>query len=109
VIDLQPGVHVLTTGDLDDTALPKVAMLRTGMDAAVAAGGGAGELLLRMRALLASHHSPTGRPSDAACIHGDVYGTVSASSVVVSDRGVTYEHAPGRPCVTPFTRVLMPD
>ena len=32
VIDLQPGAHVLTTGDLDDRALPKVAMLRAGMD-----------------------------------------------------------------------------
>ncbi len=109
VIDLEPGVHVLTTGDLDAIALPKVAMLRAGMDSALAAGGGSGELLLRMRALLASHGSPTGRPADAACIHGDVYGTVSASSVVVGEHGVTYEHAPGRPCVTPFTRVLMPD
>ncbi|HEY6470336.1 MAG TPA: NRDE family protein [Candidatus Dormibacteraeota bacterium] len=109
VIDLEPGVHVLTTGDLDDRALPKVAMLRTGMDSALAAGGGSGELLLRMRGLLASHTSPTDRPVDAACIHGDVYGTVSASSVVAGHRGVTYEHAPGRPCVTPFARVVAPD
>jgi uncharacterized protein with NRDE domain len=109
VIDLEPGVHVLTTGDLDDRALPKVAMLRAGMDAALAAGGGPGEVLLRMRALLASHTSPTDRPVDAACIHGDVYGTVSASSVVAGHHGVTYEHAPGRPCVTPFSRVVAPD
>jgi hypothetical protein len=109
VIDLEPGAHVLTTGDLDDRALPKVAMLRAGMDSALAAGGVPGEILLRMRALLASHVSPTDRPVDAACIHGDVYGTVSASSVVVGHRGVTYEHAPGRPCVTPFARVATPD
>lgn len=109
VIDLQPGAHVLTTGDLDDGALPKVAMLRAGMHAALEAGGGSGELLLRMRALLSSHTSPTERPVDAACIHGDVYGTVSASSVVAGHRGMTYEHAPGRPCVTPFARVSVPD
>lgn len=108
VIDLQPGAHVLTTGDLDDTSLPKVAMLRAGMDSALAAGGAPGEILLRMRALLASHTSPTDRPVDAACIHGDVYGTVSASSVIAGVRGVTYEHAPGRPCVTPFARVAIP-
>jgi uncharacterized protein with NRDE domain len=109
VIDLQPGPHVLTTGDLDDATRPKVAMLRARMDAALGAGGGSGETLLRMRSLLASHTSPTGRPVDAACIHGDVYGTVSASSVVAGSRGITYEHAPGRPCVTPFARVATPD
>jgi uncharacterized protein with NRDE domain len=108
VIDLQPGAHVLTTRDLDDTAIPKVAMLGAGMDSALAAGGGPGELLLRMRALLAGHTSPTGRAVDAACIHGDVYGTVSASSVLAGPDAITYEHAPGRPCVTPFTRVAVP-
>jgi uncharacterized protein with NRDE domain len=109
VIDLQPGAHVLTTSDLDDSTVPKVAMLRAGMDAALGAGGGPGELLLRMRALLASHTSPTGRAVDAACIHGDVYGTVSASSVLAGPLAITYEHAPGRPCVTPFARVAFPD
>ena len=108
VIDLQPGAHVLTTSDLDDSAIPKVAMLRAGMDSALAAGGAPGELLLRMRVLLASHSSPTGRAVDAACIHGDVYGTVSASSVLAGSRAVAYEHAPGRPCVTPFARVAFP-
>jgi uncharacterized protein with NRDE domain len=108
VIDLEPGAHVLTTGDLDDPSRPKVAMLRAGMESAVAPGGAPGELLLRMRALLASHHSPTDRMVDAACIHGDVYGTVSASSVIAGPRGITYEHAPGRPCVTPFSRVVTP-
>ena len=63
VIELHPGPHVLTTGDLDDLALPKVAMLRTGMDSALAAGGGSGATLLRMRAFLANHISPTARSS----------------------------------------------
>jgi uncharacterized protein with NRDE domain len=109
VIDLEPGGHVLTTGDLDDRRRPKVTMLREGMAAALAAGGGPGETLLRMRALLADHTTRTGKPTDAACIHGDVYGTVSASSVIVGARGVTYEHAPGRPCVTPFSAVSLPE
>jgi uncharacterized protein with NRDE domain len=108
VIQLDPGPHVLTTGDLDDVARPKVAMLTAGMDAALAAGGGPDEVLARMRLLLADHTTPTGEPVDAACIHGDVYGTVSSSTVIAGRDRLTYEHAPGRPCVTPFVRVTMP-
>jgi uncharacterized protein with NRDE domain len=108
VVDLGPGAHVLTTGDLDDVARPKVAMLSAGMDAALGAGGGPDQTLARMRALLADHTTPTGKPVDAACIHGDVYGTVSASTVIAGPGRLTYEHAPGRPCVTPFTKVTTP-
>jgi uncharacterized protein with NRDE domain len=108
VIELDPGPHVLTTGDLDDVARPKVAMLSAGMDAALAAGGGPDEALARMRGLLADHTTPTGEPVDAACIHGDVYGTVSSSTVIAGRDRLTYAHAPGRPCVTPFVTVTMP-
>jgi len=108
VVDLAPGAHVLTTGDLDDASRPKVAMLSAGMDAALGAGGGPDGTLARMRALLADHTTPTGKPVDAACIHGDIYGTVSASTVIAGPGRLTYEHAPGRPCVTPFTKVTTP-
>jgi uncharacterized protein with NRDE domain len=108
VIDLDPGPHVLTTSDLDDVSRPKVAMLSAGMDAALASGGGPDETLARMRGLLADHTTPTGQAVDAACIHGDVYGTVSASTVIVGRDRLTYEHAPGRPCVTPFAKVVVP-
>jgi uncharacterized protein with NRDE domain len=108
VIELDPGPHVLTTGDLDDGSRPKVAMLSAGMDAALAVAGGPDETLARMRALLADHTTPTGEPVDAACIHGDVYGTVSSSTVIAGRDRLTYEHAPGRPCVTPFVTVAMP-
>jgi len=108
VIDLAPGTHVLTTGDVDDRGRPKVAMLREGLDAALSQGGDVDVVTARLRALLAGHDSPTGAPVDAACIHGDVYGTVSSSTVVTGATGVFFEHAPGRPCVTPFARVEMP-
>jgi uncharacterized protein with NRDE domain len=108
IVDLGPGAHVLTTGDLDDVSRPKVAMLTAGMDAALAAGGGPDETLARMRGLLADHTTPTGQPVDAACIHGDVYGTVSASTVIGGPGPLAYEHAPGRPCVTPFAKVAIP-
>jgi uncharacterized protein with NRDE domain len=108
VIELDPGPHVLTTGDLDDVSRPKVAMLSAGMAAALAAGCGPDETLVRMRGLLADHTTPTGQPVDAACIHGDVYGTVSSSTVIAGRDRLTYAHAPGRPCVTPLVTVAMP-
>jgi hypothetical protein len=61
-----------------------------------------------LRAMLADHTTASESPVDAACIHGDVYGTVSASTVMAGPNRVTYEHAPGRPCVTPFAPVTMP-
>jgi uncharacterized protein with NRDE domain len=103
VVDLAPGAHVLTTRDVDDQRQPKVAMLMDGLERAI--GSGADATMTSMRALLASHVSASDSPVDAACIHGDVYGTVSASTVVVGDGQLVYEHAPGRPCVTAFARV----
>jgi uncharacterized protein with NRDE domain len=109
IVDLGPGPHVLTTRDVDDATNPKVAMLRAGMDRALAAAGGDRDATMTgLRAMLADHTTASESPVDAACIHGDVYGTVSASTVMAGPNRVTYEHAPGRPCVTPFAPVTMP-
>jgi uncharacterized protein with NRDE domain len=108
VVDLAPGPHVLTTRDVDDGSNTKVAMLRAGMDRALAAGGGDPDATVTsLRAILADHTSASDSPVDAACIHGDVYGTVSASTVIAGEGRLVYEHAPGRPCVTPFARVAI--
>jgi uncharacterized protein with NRDE domain len=108
VVELAPGPHVLTTRDVDDTTNPKVAMLSAGMQRVLAASDGSGEVAAGLRAVLADHTSATDSPVDAACIHGDVYGTVSASIVVAGSGQLLYEHAPGRPCVTPFAAVPIP-
>ena len=85
VVDLAPGPHVLTTRDVDDATSAQ------GRDAhgRVGAGHRRGRrrrgTMTGMRAMLASHVSASDSPVDAACIHGDVYGTVSASTVVVGD------------------------
>jgi uncharacterized protein with NRDE domain len=104
VVDLEPGPHVLTTRDVDDAKNAKVARLLSGMHRVLAAG----EVVAGLRAMLADHTSASDSPVDAACIHGDVYGTVSASTVVAGSGQLVYEHAPGRPCVTPFVAVTMP-
>ena len=105
VIDLEPGAHVLTTRDADDERSGKVAMLLAGMGRAIDAAGDPGTTMARMRVLLADHTSVTDLAVDAACIHGDVYGTVSASTVIGGPGLLMYDHAPGRPCVTPFSAV----
>ncbi|HVC43018.1 MAG TPA: NRDE family protein [Candidatus Saccharimonadales bacterium] len=108
LVDLAPGPHVLTTRDVDDDRSLKVALLLAGMRRALAAAAGdASATMLGLRALLADHTSATDSPVDAACIHGDVYGTVSASTVSAGPDRLTYQHAPGRPCVTPFAPVPM--
>jgi uncharacterized protein with NRDE domain len=105
VVDLPPGPHVLTTRDVDDIHQPKVAMLLAGLIQAIDAGDDSAATMTGMRAMLANHTSASDSPVDAACIHGDVYGTVSASTVIGR---LLYEHALGRPCVTPFTQVAIP-
>ncbi|MBV8305030.1 MAG: NRDE family protein [Acidimicrobiia bacterium] len=91
VLDLTPGPHVLTVHDVDDAHEPRVEHLRTGLDRAASEAGGPEELLAAMEELL--------RDPEWSCVHGDLYGTVSSSSVIVRDDGdITYRHAPGRPC-----------
>ena len=104
VMELAPGPHVLTTRDVDDTSNPKVAMLLEGMQRAMTPGD-ADATIAGLRVMLADHTTATGSEVDSACIHGEVYGTVSSSTVVAGNSGVVYEYAPGRPCVTPFSRV----
>jgi uncharacterized protein with NRDE domain len=108
IVELTPGPHVLTTHDVDDAHQPKVAMLMAGSTQAIGAGDDPAATMKGMRVMLASHISASGSPVDAACIHGDVYGTVSASTVIAGNGRLSYEHAPGRPCVTPFTQVAIP-
>jgi uncharacterized protein with NRDE domain len=106
VVELSPGPHVLTVADVDDRSRPKVAWLAAGLEAAVAAATDATALLLAMEELLRDHGDQNRSGTDVACIHGDTYGTVSSSSVVVAASGqITYRHAPGRPCVTPHEDV----
>jgi uncharacterized protein with NRDE domain len=105
VVDLAPGLHVLTTRDIDDHRSAKVAMLLKAMDRALAPGDDADATMTGLRAILRDHTSASDSPVDAACIHGDVYGTVSASTVIAGSDRLVYKHAPGRSCVTPFARV----
>jgi uncharacterized protein with NRDE domain len=64
-------------------------------------GETAAEWTGRARAILGDHEY--GR-----CIHGDGFGTKSASVVRLGAHGGAFEHAEGRPCVTDFESVSVP-
>lgn len=107
-VDLTPGVHVLTVRDLDDPDSPKAVRLLSQARRAAAEAADAVDLRDRLAALLTSHETDPGGPAQsAACIHGDLYGTVSSSTVVVSGAGVELRYAQGRPCVTAYGTVNM--
>jgi uncharacterized protein with NRDE domain len=104
--DLTPGVHALTVQDLDDQTSAKTVRLLGQARTAAEVAADAVDLRDRLAALLTSHETdPGGPPQSAACIHGDVYGTVSSSTVVIGPDGVDFRYAPGRPCVTPYATV----
>lgn len=105
-IDLEPGVHALTVQDVDDPTSTKTQRLLALARSAADEANDPRELRDRLAGLLRSHDTdPDGPPQSAACIHGDEYGTVSSSTVVVDGDGVELTYAPGRPCVTPYTAV----
>ena len=102
MVELTPGLHAVTTVDLDDPDDAKVGRLLAGMEAIVARGHPVEEAVVRLEHLLEDHGPDRSAGLEAACIHGDVYGTRSSSSVILwADGRITYRHAPGRPCEHP--------
>lgn len=103
---LAPGVHVLTEQNPDDPASAKASsLLKQGADLAHVTSRTT-DLVDGFRELLSSHERTGLGPESAACIHEERFGTVSSATVVVSGRGVEFDHAEGHPCVTPYQRVL---
>ena len=106
LVEIAPGVHVLGEGELDDTE-SKTSSILEETTAALATTGSASELRDAWRDVLRSHHRRNTGPGSAACIHEELFGTVSSATVVVGDGGVEYEHAEGPPCITPYLPVPM--
>src|SRR5271156_3902138 len=120
VVELKPGLHLLSNLDVDDFECPKIS----------ASYGKFAELGKRaefqcdpisqraaLGALLADHSTQldsrvaiaTGRPN-ALCLHLDNYGTRSSSLIFMggdSAKGAHY-FAPGAPCRTPYRVALGP-
>ena len=104
-VELGPGAHVLCVHDVDDPAHAKERRLLARLEDAIARHPTAAQCAQAMTEILRDH-STAGDPRDAACIHGQEYGTVSASMVILGRDGrVRFRQAPGRPCVTRFEDV----
>lgn len=109
VTPLHIGLHVLTTGDVDDPDSDKNRWLYTFANRTQKLAKNGFDLEYALRDLMSRHDKPSDDPLDCVCIHGDVYGTVSAATVIGAHGALTYRHAQGRPCNTPFSLVELAD
>jgi uncharacterized protein with NRDE domain len=106
IIELQPGAHVLCVHGVDDVAHAKEVRIRERLEQALRGVRLAATCVEAMTAVLRDHGTYGGDATDAVCIHGSTYGTVSASLVTSgAGRSLTYRHAAGRPCVNDFADV----
>lgn len=108
LLDLEPGLHVLCVHDVDDGTHAKELRIRERLRHELRDVRDAETAVERMVRLLGHHDSGGDDARGAVCIHGDEYGTVSASAVwQANDGAVRYLHAAGRPCTTPFQPVSL--
>jgi uncharacterized protein with NRDE domain len=116
LLELAPGMHLLTNLDLDDFECPRISR-------AFRHFGELGECddfrrdpvraRARLIALLSDHMTQldarTGRPN-SLCLHLEGYGTRSSSLIFVGAEPGRIEHffAPGPPCRTEYVRAAVP-
>ena len=115
ITELASGLSLLTNLDVND---PRCARLASAVPAFRALSDrvknelSADRIVGDCRTVLSSHENSLD-PADASplsrlCVHTDVYGTRSATVVLVGrDERVRYFHAPGPPCRTGFDEVGM--
>jgi uncharacterized protein with NRDE domain len=98
VEELTPGVHVLTTGDVDDHTLPKVARAQQ----LLANAGFPADMdkALELLKHICRDHEGRKPSADSLCMHGQHAGTLSSSIVSVTDEGTLgcYWHVQSFPC-----------
>ena len=99
---LEPGVHLLGNGDLNDFTIPKLARVRELL--ADAPADSLDALAPVLKSVCADHEAAT--PGERAiCMHGERTVTLSSSIIALSDAGIEsslYLHAAGRPCSAPY-------
>ncbi len=116
VVELTPGLHLLSNLNVNDFECPKISasyakFAKLGDDAGFVRDPVARRADLAER--LADHNtqldSPSGRPN-ALCLHMDGYGTRSSSMIFMPARSPRIVHffAPGPPCRTPYSIAAVP-
>jgi len=114
---LQPGVHVLTNLDLNDSECPRIAKSYALFDAArqELETGALDRFRARLREILSDHSTPldprsSGMPNNL-CVHTERFGTRSSTILVYSAsmRRFMMWHANGPPCQTDYLAVRVPE
>lgn len=119
VLPLGPGIHVLCNDRIGADGYPRAERLATAL--APLAGQRWTDVVAALPPLLGDHtkrtladtaplHLPPelARELTANCIHSEHYGTRSSTILALTERAVlTYLHADGPPCVTPFVEVAL--
>ena len=116
MVELEPGMHLLTNVDVDDFECPRISRAHDRFASLCAAADFAGDPLGRrdeLAHLLADHSTQldprSGRPN-ALCLHQGEYGTRSASMIFMgrAQRALSHFFAPGPPCTALFEAALVP-
>jgi uncharacterized protein with NRDE domain len=116
VVELKPGLHLLSNLDVDDFECPKI----SASYGKFADLGARAEFLsdpvgnrAALGSLLADHNTQldprSGRPN-SLCLHLDSYGTRSSSMIFMSanTREIAHYFAPGPPCRTAYAPAVVP-
>lgn len=117
VLPLGPGIHVLCNDRIGAEGFPRGERLARALTRF--AGQPWQDVVAALPALLGDHTKSTladtppshlppelSRELTANCIHSEHYGTRSATILALTEtRVLTYRHADGPPCVTPFVEV----
>lgn len=95
---LPPGLHVVTAGDVNDPADPRLCYARDWLSEQAPAS--AIECVEKLKELCAQ----PGNGTPPICIHGDVSGTISSSvlALAAGQGGALYLHCQGPPDSTPY-------
>lgn len=109
VIDLPPGLHLLTNLEVNDAGCPRIARSRSRF-AAVRPSNltDNGSFLAPLREVLADH-SPEPAGESSLCVHRGPYGTRSSSIIALDSAGAAgYWHAEGPPCSAEYEPIPLP-
>ncbi len=116
LVELTPGLHLLSNQDVDDFECPKISR-SYGRFAELGERADFRRDPVAMRTELArllADHSPeldsrSGRPT-SLCLHLDSYGTRSSSMIFLGREAGRVEHffAPGAPCKTAYAPAAIP-
>jgi uncharacterized protein with NRDE domain len=116
VVELTPGMHLLTNADVDDFECPRISRSYSRFAELGQREDFAADPVARraeLAALLADHSTQldarTGRPN-SLCLHLGDYGTRSSSLIFLRRDSTTVDHffAAGPPCTASYERAAVP-